>query len=119
MVEQRVARRRFGWAACIRQCFQALPAELGIVVVAKAVGEFLVERPRHRRVALFFGETRTPVERGGNFRGIGIERDLIFETLPGLLRAALPESEPGRLPVGNGSVHATRETLLQFAEAVD
>src|ERR1700687_686767 len=75
-----------------RQAFQTLPAELRVVVVAKAVGEFLIKRTRHRRVALFFGETRTPVQRGGNFRGIGIERDLSFEFLPGLIDSALPET---------------------------
>jgi hypothetical protein len=83
-IEQRVVRRVFcGLRHCggAMQGFQALPAELRVVVVVEAVGELLIERPRHRRVAFFFGETRTPVERGGNFRGIGIERDLIFETL--------------------------------------
>jgi hypothetical protein len=62
---------------------------------------------------------RTPVERGGNFRGIGIERDLIFETLPRLIGSALPEGQPCRLPVRIGCARAIRKALLQLAEVVD
>src|ERR1700686_4181103 len=105
MIEQRVMRpaflrpsvfwqiffRRSGTRA--RQGFQALPSELRVIVVAKAVREFLIERPRHRRVAFFFGETRTPIQRGGNLRGIRIERDLVFETLTCLIGSALPEAQ--------------------------
>src|ERR1700730_10487949 len=100
MVEQRVARRvflrpsvfwrGFFWRSGTEagQDFQTLPAELRVIVVAKAVGEFLIERPRHRRVAFFFGKTRTPIQRGGNLRGIRIERDLVFETLACLIGSA-------------------------------
>ena len=41
--------------------------------------------------AVLLGDTCTPIKSGGNFRRIGIERDLIFERLQCLRDAALAE----------------------------
>ena len=66
----------------------ALAAQFGVVEIAEAVREFLVEGARFRGLAIFFGEAGAPVECGRDFAGGGIQRDLLFEILLRILGCA-------------------------------
>ena len=118
MVEQRVVNAVRG-RVIFAEALQSLATEFGVIVIVKAVAKFLIERARHAGIVLFLGQTSSPVKRGGNLGGIGIERDLIFETFAGVFGPSLAKVQPRRLPMRIGSAHAIRETLLEFAEMVD
>jgi hypothetical protein len=99
------------WAS---RAFKSLTAKFGIVVVTKAVGEFLIKRARHCRIVFLFSEARAPVECGRNFGGIGIERDLVFKTL-----RASGRSDPGGTPAMQPSnAHKRNGFLWESAPAI-
>ena len=115
-IEQRISARPL---LCFGQFFQPVPAQLGVVIIPVAVRQLLVIGARHRRLIVFFGQPRPPIQRGGRFIAGGIEGDLLFELLLGFVVAPLAQRQPSRLPVRIRGARAIRKTLLQFAERIE
>ena len=96
-----------------------LASQIRIVVVAKPVGDFLIERPRQLQIAVLSRQTRAPVKRRWNLVRRGIERNLFFESFFRLFLPALTQGQPGSFPVRIRRAPSIREALLQLAIGVN
>src|SRR5271170_1873935 len=95
---------------------QPLSRQLGVVEVAIAIGNLLIERSRHKRLVVFLSQTGAPIESRGSFRARGIKGNLFFESLLGFGVAPLPQGEPGCFPVDIRTPRTVGKALLRLAE---
>ena len=96
-----------------------LACEVSVIVVAEAVGNFLIVSAGLGEVLLLLSDARPPVESGRHLRRTGILGDLLFHFFPGFVLAVLPHAQPGDFPVRVGGAVAFRETLLQLAKEIN
>src|SRR5204863_1064332 len=60
---------------------KAYTRQFAVVVILEAPGEFLIIGASHPRIVVFFRQASTPVERGWDFRGSRIERNLLLKSI--------------------------------------
>src|SRR5581483_50204 len=96
-----------------------LARKVGVIVIAEAVGNFLIVGAGLGEVLVLFSAAGTPVESGGHLRRAGILGDLIFHFLPGFVFAVLSHAQPRNFPMRVGGAIPFREALFKLAKEIN
>src|ERR1700736_6044378 len=116
VIEQRILARR---VRHFEKFLQTFPAQLGIVIISKAVRQFLVVSARGAGLIIFFGEPGPPIESRRGLVARGIHPDLFVKLFFGFLVSSKAQGEPGCFPMSIRSTRARGKALLQLAKRIE